>query len=83
MIQVSILFRIFAAEWETSTSAEGALCTNLANGNVGNFHSNVQEGRTATALCVGLWTQFHIKGFSYDLHSELAKQSRASAVCSC
>ena len=29
-------------------SAEGALCTNLANGNVGNFHSKVQEGRTVS-----------------------------------
>ena len=53
MIQLSILFRIFAAEWETSTSAEGALCTNLANGNVGNFHSKVQEGTMASRYMRG------------------------------
>ena len=64
MIQLSIFLLIFAAKWEKSTSAEGALCTNLANGNLRNFHSNVQEGTMLHAICVGLWIQFHIKVIS-------------------
>ena len=65
MIQLSILFLIFANGVERlqshtstfrlkkSTSAEGALCTNLANGNVGNFHSKVQEGTMASRYMRG------------------------------
>ena len=43
---VSKIICIFAGRVRRTHSAEGALCTNLANGNVGNFHSNVQEGTT-------------------------------------
>lgn len=61
-------------------SAEGALCTNLANGNLRIFHSKVQEGTTASALYAwGCGPNFTLR-FSQDLHSELVKQSRASAI---
>jgi hypothetical protein len=49
---------------EKSAPAEGALCTNLANGNVGNFHSNVQEGTTAFTLYVwGCGPNFTLRFF--------------------
>lgn len=62
-MQVSGIIRIFADGAGRIRSAEGALCTNLANGNVGNFHSNVQEGTTASTLMRGAVTHFHIKVF--------------------
>ena len=49
-LEVTKIFHIFAIGVGRTHSGRGALCTHLANGNVGNFHSNVQAGTTVSTL---------------------------------
>ncbi len=72
---VSEIIRTFANGAERIRSAEEALCSKLANGNVGNFQSKAEIGRRAERLPRigrGAVLHFLISGFSYDLRSELA-----------
>ena len=69
---------------EGPAPAEEALCSKLADGNVGNFQqqglikAGGQNGFHANVR--GAVSPFSFIRFSYDLHPELARQSRASAV---
>ena len=72
---VSGFIRNFANGAERIRSAEVALCSKLANGNVGNFQSKADNSRRAERLPRIAWgcAPFHVIRFSYDLRSELAK----------
>ena len=80
---VSGIIRIFANGAERIRSAEEALCSKLANGNLGNFQSKTVISRMAERLPRigrGAVFQFLISGFPTTSVRNWQKQSRASAI---
>ena len=73
-------------EWEEPALAEGVLCTNFANENVGNFHSNVQEGTMVFMLyawdldekirTISFKKTEYEKTFTFNLHDVVANSSK-------